>query len=212
MAAHADKRAAAGHRPLRGVGRVRTGMALLALHEQDLVLGRLDDLGGLGHGRRVDPVLGVHEELPGALDRGARPVHLFDHALIHQRLRHVLADRLRVALAAEIAGERLFADHVLAGLHAGDDHLRMKVRRRADVDDIELAVRDQLGEAPINTRDIVMLGERDDLVAARSHRRDLDVHAIDAPERIHVQLRHEAAADESHPDPGHSAPLLWAAL
>ena len=53
-----------------------------------------------------------------------------------------------------------------------------------------------------------------DLVTARGHRRDFDIYAIDAPERIHVQLRHEAAAHESDPDPRHSAspPLLWAAL
>ncbi|MGY4512919.1 hypothetical protein ACVIN2_006373 [Bradyrhizobium sp. USDA 3650] len=118
----------------------------------------------------------------------------------------MLADRLPVAGAAEIAGERLFADHMLAGLHGGDDHPRMQIGRRADVDDIELAVSNQLGEVAIDPWDLVAAGEFDDVVAARSDRRDLDIHAIDTPERIHMQLRHEAAADESHSDPGHSAP------
>src|SRR4051812_22220253 len=122
----------------------------------------------------------------------------------------MLADRLPVAVAAEIAGERLLADHVLAGLHGGDDHFGMQIGRRADVDDVKLAVCDQLGEAAIDPRDLVAMCKLDDMVAARSDRRDLDIHAVDAPERIHMQLRHEAAADESHPDPGHSAPLTHA--
>ena len=71
MASHPDQRAAAGHRPLRGVRGMRAGMALLALHEQDLVFGGLEDLHGLGHRRRVDPVLGIHEEPAGLLDRRA---------------------------------------------------------------------------------------------------------------------------------------------
>ena len=99
-------------------------MALLALHEQDLVLGGLEKLDRLGHRRRVDPVFRIHEELSGRLDRRAGARHFFQHALVHQRLGHVLADRRLVAFPPEIAGKRLFADDMLAGPHRLDDHRR----------------------------------------------------------------------------------------
>ncbi len=76
-----------------------------------------------------------------------------------------------------------------------------------------LAIRDQVIEAAIDARNAVMPCEFHHTIAARGDRHDLDIQAIDAPERIHMQLRHEAATDESHPDPCHSAPhLLLAAL
>ena len=62
MTAHADQRAAAGHRPLRGMRGVRAAVALLGFHEQDLVLGRLEDLDVFRHRRRIDPVFRVHEQ------------------------------------------------------------------------------------------------------------------------------------------------------
>src|SRR5206468_4014724 len=95
-----------------------------------------------------------------------------------------------------------------AGLHAGNDHLGVEIGRRADVDDIKLAVGDRFRKAAVDARDLVPLCELHDAVAARGHRRDLDIQAIDAPERIHMQLRDEAAAHEPNPDPCHSAPSL----
>src|SRR5499427_5717605 len=65
MTPHADVRAAAGRRPLGGMGGVRSAVALLGLHEQDLVLGGLQYLDGFRHRRRVDPIFRVHEK-PGA--------------------------------------------------------------------------------------------------------------------------------------------------
>ena len=46
----------------------------------------------------------------------------------------------------------------------------------------------------------MLLGELDDMVAARGHGLDLDIDAIDAPVRVHVQFRHEAAAGQPDPD------------
>ena len=89
---------------------------------------------------------------------------------------------------------------MLAGLHRLDDHLGMQVGRGADVDDIELAVGDQLGKAAIGARDAVLLGKLDDVIAARRDRLHLDIDAIDAPIRIHMQLGYEAAAGQSNPD------------
>ncbi len=159
MAAHADQRAAAGHRPLCGMRRMRARVAFLALHEQDLVLCRAQHLRGLGDRRRVDPVLRIHEELAGRFDRGAGRLHLRADALIHQRFRDVLADRRLIAVAAEIAGERLFADHMLAGAHRRHDHRRVQIGRRADVDDVDRGVGDQLIEAAVARRDFVLARE-----------------------------------------------------
>jgi hypothetical protein len=175
-------------------------VALLALHEQDLVLCRFEYLHGLGHRRRVDPVLGIHEEFAGAVDRGAGRFHFLEHALIHPRLRHLPADRRRVAVAAEIAAERLFADHVLAGLHRLDDHRGVQLGWRANVDDIDLAVGDQIAKAAIRRRDFVSAGKLHDVVAARRDGPDLNIHAVDAPVAMHVQLRHKAAAGQTDPD------------
>ena len=204
MAAHPDQRAAAGHRPLRGVRGVRAAVALLALHEQDLVFGGFQDLRGLGHRRRVDPVLRIHEELAGLADRRADTLHFLQHALVHQRLRHMLADRRLVAVSPEIAGERLFADDVLAGLHRLDDHRAVQVGRRADVDDIDFAVGDQVAEAAVRGRNPVPAGKIDDVFAPGRDGPDFDIHAVDAPVGIHVQLGNEAAAGQADPDFRHS--------
>ena len=147
MAALADQRAAAAHRPLRRVRGVRAAVALLGLDEQHLVARRAQDLRRLGHGRRIDPVLGVAEQFAARADGGAGGVHLRQHALAHHQLRHLRADRLSVTRLAEIAGERLLADHVLARAHTADDHLRVHRGRGADIDDVDVRVVQQ--RAPV---------------------------------------------------------------
>jgi hypothetical protein len=112
----------------------------------------------------------------------------------------MLADRRGIALAAEIARERLFADHMLAARHRLHDHLGMQMGRRADIDDVDVAVGDELGKAAIGGRNPVPMGKFEDVLAARGHRANLDIDAVDTPERIHMQLRDEAAADHPHPD------------
>ena len=140
------------------------------------------------------------KSLPVLLDRRAGRFHFLQHALIHQRLRHMLADRRLVAVAPEIAGERLFADHVLAGLHRIDDHRRVQIGRRADVDDIDIGVGDQVAKAAIRRRDLVAAGKLDDMIASRRDGPDLDIHAVDTPVGMHVQLGHKAAAGQTDPD------------
>ena len=72
MAAHADQRTAAGHGPLRGMRGMRAAVALLGLHEQDLVLVAWRISAVLATAGRIDPVFGIHEELAAFLDRRAR--------------------------------------------------------------------------------------------------------------------------------------------
>ena len=121
----------------------------------------------------------------------------------------MFADRQRVAFAPEIAGERLFADDVLARLHRLDDHGSVQIGRRADVDDIELAVGDQVAKAAIRRRNLVPTGEFENMIAPRSDRPDFDIQAVNAPVRIHMQFRHKAAAGQTDPDLCHGGYLQW---
>src|SRR5919201_6917340 len=105
------------------MGRVRAAVALLGLHEQDLVFSRLDYLYGFRHRRRVDPIFRVHEKPAAGLDGGAGLVHLFHDALVHARFRDVLADRGLVLTASEIPGETCFpacaASTIIPACNAG---------------------------------------------------------------------------------------------
>jgi hypothetical protein len=165
--------------------------------KKNFVFGRFEDFHRLGHGRRIDPVLGIHEELARGFDRGARSFHFLHETLVHQRLAHVLADRRRIAGPAEIAGEWFLADHVLARGHRLDDHLRVQRRRRADIDDVDRRVGEQGEIVAMRLRDAVFLREVHDMVAARHHCRHLRIDAIDALERIHVQFGDKARADQA---------------
>jgi len=107
---------------------------------------------------------------------------------------------MRVAVAPEIAAKWLFADHVLAGLHRLDDHRRVQIGRRADIDDVDIGVGDQLAKTAVCRRNVVAAGELDDLLAPRRDGLDLDIDAIDPPVGVHVQLGHKAAAGQADPD------------
>src|SRR6266849_6511244 len=88
-----------------------------ALHEQNLVFGGPQDLHGLGHRRRVDPVFCIHEEPASLADRRAGAFHFFYYALVHQGFWDVLADWRLVVFSPEITRKGLFADDMFAGLH-----------------------------------------------------------------------------------------------
>src|SRR5438093_6596617 len=112
----------------------------------------------------------------------------------------MFADRRLVAFASEIAPEWLFANYVLAGLHRVDNHRRVQIGRRADVDDIDISVGDQVAKAAIRRRDLVATGKRDDMIASGRNGPDFDIHAVDTPVGMHVQLGYEAAAGQTDPD------------
>jgi hypothetical protein len=183
---------------------VRAAVAFLGFHEQDLVAGGVEDFDGLGQRRRINPVFGIHEQLAAVLDGCAQLRHLGHDVLVHRLLAHMLADWRRIAGTAEIAGERLLADHVLSGPHRIDDHLRMQRRRRADIDDVDRRIGEQRAIVTVGARDLMLLGERLDLIAARDRGHDLGVDAINALIGIHMQFGDEACTDESDPDLGHA--------
>jgi hypothetical protein len=203
MASHADQRAASRHRPQRGVCGMRSAVAFLRLHEEDLVMRGLEDFDGFRQRRCVHPILGIHEELAAFVDGRAELFHLGHDALEHQRFAHLLADRRRVVRTAEIAGKRLFADDVLSRAHGVDDHLRVQIRRRANIDHVDCRIGEKRTIVAMRLRDFVLLGESLDLIAPRHDRRDLGGDAIDALIGIHMQFGDEAAADETDSDLGH---------
>ena len=141
-------------------------MALLGFHEQDLVFRRPHDLRRLGHGRGIDPIFGVHEEPSARADRLAGFVHLLHHPFVHDRLGHMPADRRAVVRPAEIPGERLLTDHVLARAHARDDHFGVQRGRRADVDDVDAPVGQKFAIVAKCLGNAEPLGEVQDVVAA----------------------------------------------
>jgi hypothetical protein len=81
----------------------------------------------------------------------------------------------------------------------------VQIGRRADVDDIDLGVGDQLAKAAIRGRDVVAAGELDDMLATRRNGPDFNIHAIDTPVGMHVQFGHEAATSQADPDFRHRA-------
>src|SRR5271169_691841 len=125
MASHTDERTASRHRPLSGVRGMRSAVAFLRFHEQDLVFGGVEDFDGFRYCGCVDPILGIHEELAAGIDRRPGLFHLRHNALIHHRFRYMLANRLLIARLTEIASEWFLADDVLSSAHGVDDHLGM---------------------------------------------------------------------------------------
>jgi hypothetical protein len=119
------------------------------------------------------------------------------------------ADGLLVAGSAEITGERLLADHVLASLHAGDDHLGVEGWRRADVDDVDLRVTEKRAPIAVSVRDAEPACEVEHVVAARDDGTNLRVDPENASIGMHMQLRDEAAADHADPNLLHARFPSW---
>ena len=110
----------------------------------------------------------------------------------------MLADRLLVAAAPEIAGEGLLADHVFSRSDSLHDHARVQIGRGADVDDVDVRVGDQVAKSPVGRRDAMFLGKIDDMVAARRNGFHLRREPVDALVGIHVQLGNKPAPDQAH--------------
>jgi hypothetical protein len=73
-----------------------------------------------------------------------------------------------------------------------------RVRGRADVDHVNLAVAKQILEVAISRGDPLLAGEIEDVIAARSNRLHLRIDPMDAGIRVHMQLGDETASDEAY--------------
>jgi hypothetical protein len=76
----------------------------------------------------------------------------------------------------------------------------MQIGRCANVDNVQLAVSDQVAKATVDPRYLVPTGKVDNMVTPRRDSLDFDIDAIDTPVSIHVQLRNEAAPGQTDPD------------
>ena len=110
----------------------------------------------------------------------------------------MFADRLLVAFASEITGERLFANNVFSSLHGIDNHSCMQHRRRADIDEVKIAVSDQIAKISVRRGDLMFLGKIDDLGASCGNCADFHLKTINALICIHMQLGDKAAPDKAH--------------
>ncbi len=87
---------------------------------------------------------------------------------------------------------------MLSRLRGRDDHRRVQHRRRADVDDVDLPVGQQIAEIATGFWDLMLPGEIDHMVAARRNGRHGRVDPVHALVGIHVQLGDEAASDKAN--------------
>ena len=134
-------------------------MVLLGPQFQDAALGGGDQPAHLGDGRGVDPVLGVAERHPRGPHGLAHGLGVGQGAGAHARARHVQADRRAVPGLAEIAGERLLHDDVLAGRGGADGGHVVQGRGQADVDHVDLRPGQKGVEVPGGERDPGLQGE-----------------------------------------------------
>ena len=88
-----DQRTTARHLPAGGVARVGSAMAFFRFHEENPVFCLAQDFGTLGDGRRIDPVLGIHEQSAAGRHSSFRFGHLLHDAFIHQGFRQFSPDR-----------------------------------------------------------------------------------------------------------------------
>ena len=76
----------------------------------------------------------------------------------HQHFAAFVARRNHVANVFGRRGERFFADDVLARFEGGDGERRVIGRGRADVDDVDVGIGDQVVGLGIGFGDVVFLG------------------------------------------------------
>src|SRR5215469_11102603 len=80
------------------------------------------------------------------------------------------------------------------GIH---DHRCMQCRRRADIDDIDFAIVDQIAEIAISLSNFVLLGKIKDVIAACGNRNHLRINSVDALVSVHMQFGDEATSDKT---------------
>src|SRR6516162_10520155 len=73
----------------------------------------------------------------------------------------------------------------------------MQCRRRADIDDVNLGVIEQVAVITICLANVVFLGEVKDMIAPRGNGCHLGVNAVDAIVSIHMQFSDKATSDKT---------------
>ena len=199
VGAQTHQRAAARGFPPSGIGRLRTGMALLGPNVHDRSSARLDQTLELDQGRSIDPVFRVHE-FDSVLFHGPfYPVTIVQRLLQHQLFADGKADQLFSAIFSEISGQGFFADDVFPGPGGLDAELRMQIRRNAEIDDVDVCSLQKTPVIVIIIGDAVHPSESLGVIEMlRRDRNDVDLDAPQLCKTVHVEARRELGAD--HPD------------
>ena len=116
--------------------------ALLALHKKQLCLFSPDDLSGLLHRCGINEVFCIHELLTGLFHHLFQAVHLGQALAKHLTLRYRNSDIL-LYRPAEVSGQRLFADNMLACLHGLYSDGCMQKRRKYDINHFNFRILQQ---------------------------------------------------------------------
>jgi hypothetical protein len=182
-----------------GIGRLRTGMALLRADVHDRSSARLDQTLELGQGRRIDPVFRVHESDSVLFHGPFYPVTIVQRLLQHQLFADSKTDQLFSAIFSEISGQGFFADDVFPGPGGLDGELRMQVRRNAEIDDVDILPLQKTPVIVIIIGNAIILCELRRVVdMPRGHRGHFDLGSPQFRQTVEVQARRELGAD--HPD------------
>src|ERR1700733_5270881 len=135
VAALADHRSAAAKSPGAVVRRMRTAVRLFAQHPQYLGAALDEDLTLLLYGGRVDPIFRIADALPAAMGGGQDTGTTGHRVAQHRFLGEGITAKARVAVA-EVPGEGLLDNDVLALLQRLNGEMFVRRRRRAQIDDV----------------------------------------------------------------------------
>jgi hypothetical protein len=182
---------------------------LLAVHPEDLRAGLLEDLPLLLDRRGVDPVLGVEDSPAAGLLGRQHPLDARQRRVERDLLVELVAVEVGRAVA-EVAGQRLLADDELAALQRRHGDRLVRDRRRADVDHVHgidqgLEAVELANAAPLGIRGGHVRVDREDAD-------DLDVRAVDLPERLEMKRSGEPRPDDARANRllfHRSSPLLY---
>ena len=114
-----------------------------------------------------------------------------------------MPDRRFVLRPSEIPGEGFFANDVFARPDGIHDHRCMQCRWRADIDDIDFAIVDQIAEIAISFSNFVLLGKINDVIAACGNCNHLRINSVDALVSVHMQFSDKATSDKTDRYPWH---------
>jgi hypothetical protein len=73
----------------------------------------------------------------------------------------------------------------------------VQIGRRADVNNVQLAISDQVAKAAVDRRYLMPSGKIQNTITPRRDGFDINIDAIDSPVGMHVQLRNEAASRQA---------------
>jgi hypothetical protein len=143
----------------------------------------------------------LRDEHVAELARLAHPPHLLHHRVVAQVVTGRMPDPPRGRATHEIDrlgarhGQRLFADHVFAGIDRGRRHRIMLHVGRAHVHDVERDVAKDRTVIAAGVRDAKRVGHRPRLVDMTADNRD-HVREAETPDGFEMHSAHETGSND----------------